>query len=182
MIAQTEHLIIRKIRLDDAEFVFELMNQPSWIRFIGDRGLRTLDATIDYLRDGVLKIYAESEIGLFVIERKVDRVKVGITSLIKRADLPQIDLGFALLEHYAGHGYAYEASLATLAYCHSQLKLDSVLAISQPDNTRSAQLLQKLNFSAEKLVNLSHTQTELQLWIYHTQRRGNTSSCKNLLN
>lgn len=179
MIAQTEHLIIRKIRLDDAEFIFELMNQPSWIRFIGDRSLRTLEATTNYLRDGVLKTYAESGIGLFVIERKVDGVKVGITSLIKRADLPQIDLGFALLEHYAGHGYAYEASLATLAYCHSQLKLDSILAISQPDNIRSAQLLQKLNFSKDKLINLSHTPNELQLWIYRT---GNTSSCKNLLN
>ena len=182
MIAQTEHLIIRKIMLEDAEFIFELMNQPSWIRFIGDRGLRTLDATIDYLRDGVLKTYTNSEIGLFVIERKADGVKTGITSLIKRADLPQIDLGFALLERYAGHGYAYEASLATLSYCSSQLKLDSVVAISQPDNLRSAQLLQKLNFNPERLVNLSHTQIELQLWIYHTQRTGNTSLCKNLLN
>ena len=182
MIAQTERLIIRKIRLEDAEFIFELMNQPSWIRFIGDRGLRTLEATINYLRDGVLKTYADSEIGLFVIERKVDGTKIGITSLIKRSDLAQIDLGFALLERYAGHGDAYQASLATLAYCRSQLKLDSVLAISQPDNTRSAQLLKKLNFNPEKLVNLSHTQIELQLWIYHTQRTGNTSSCKNLLN
>lgn len=174
MIAQTERLIIRKITLEDAEFIFELMNQPSWIRFIGDRGLRTLETTIDYLRDGVLKTYADSEIGLFVIERKTDGVKVGVTSLIKRSDLPQIDLGFALLERYAGHGYAYESALATLGYYSSQLKLDTILAFSQPDNIRSAQLLQKLNFNPEKLINLSHTQTELQLWIYRTQYKGNT--------
>ncbi len=171
MIAQTERLIIRKIRLDDAEFIFKLMNQPSWIRFIGDRGLRTLEATIDYLREVVLKTYADSDIGLFVIERKEDDVKIGITSLIKRNDLPQIDLGFALLEDYVGHGYADEASRATLDYCSTQLKLDSVLAISQPDNLRSAQLLQKLNFNKDKLINLSHTPNELQLWIYRT---GNT--------
>ncbi|RTL13071.1 MAG: N-acetyltransferase [Neisseriaceae bacterium] len=167
MIAQTERLTIRKIILEDAEFIFELMNQPSWIRFIGDRGLRSLEATIDYLRDGILKTYANSDIGLFVIVRKSDGEPLGITSLIKRTDLPQIDLGFALLERYAGRGYAYEASLVTLTYCHSHLKLDNVLAISQPNNLRSAQLLQKLNFSKEKLVNLSHTNNELQLWTYH---------------
>ncbi|MHA8080320.1 GNAT family N-acetyltransferase [Aquirufa regiilacus] len=144
-IIQTNRLLLRPISLDDADFIMNLINCPGFIRYIGDRNVRTRDQAIDYLQN----MLGNPDITYWAIETKLGQVPVGVVTWVKRDFLPSPDLGYALLPEYEGNGYAFEASEAWLAY---QLKTHkSALAICQADNLASIKLLLKLNFVREEI-------------------------------
>ncbi|MEP0545656.1 MAG: GNAT family N-acetyltransferase [Rhodothermales bacterium] len=149
-VIETERLVLRHQTEDDAPFVLGLMNDPDWLRHIGDRGVRTVADARAYIRDGAVAMYAQHGIGLYLVEAKRRRVPVGVCGLLRRATFDDVDLGFALAPEHRGRGYAREAAAATVAYGRDVLGLDRIAAIVSPGNAASVRLLEGLGFAFER--------------------------------
>lgn len=154
-IFETERLVLDELTLEDAPFILELVNEPDWLKFIGDRGVRDLDDARGYIQKGPMDMYARLGFGLYRVASKADGTPLGMCGLIKRDSLPDVDIGFAFLARYHDRGYAREAAEATLIHARDKHGLKRILAITAPDNARSIGLLLKLGFTYEKLVHLS---------------------------
>jgi [ribosomal protein S5]-alanine N-acetyltransferase len=149
LIAQTPRLHIRHFTLSDALFIVRQLNDPGFLRFIGDRGVRDVADAERYLRDGPMASYAQNGHGLNAVLRSQDNVCIGMCGVLKRDSLPAPDLGYAFLPEYRGQGYAEEATRATLTHAREVLKMPLMLAIVQADNPSSIRLLQALGFGFE---------------------------------
>lgn len=159
----SERLVIRRLDLNDAAFIFQLLNQKSWLKFIGDKQIRNLEDAQRYLIDGPLKMYQEYGFGLFAVQLPTDGILIGLCGLIRRKNLPDIDIGFALLDEYANCGYGFEAALIIKDYAFKQLNLKRLIAIVNPDNQRSIQLLEKIGLSFEKQISMGTDKPQLNL-------------------
>ncbi|WGV62272.1 GNAT family N-acetyltransferase [Brevibacillus brevis] len=153
-VLETDRLILRWQTAEDADFVLKLMNEPSWIRFIGDRGLRTTEDTRNFILNGAVAMYEKHGFGLYLIELKEGNVPIGLCGLIKRDSLEDVDIGFALLPAYWGKGYAYEAASAVLAHGKEFFGLKRIVAITNPDNASSANLLKKIGLQEKGMITL----------------------------
>lgn len=149
IVAESPRLILRHLEERDAAFFLELTNDPDWIRFIGDRGLRTTDDACAYLRDRLIAMYTRLGFGLNCVESKATGEPLGICGMIKRDTLEDVDLGFAFLPRARGKGFAFEASAAAMGHARDSLGLRRVVAIVAPGNARSITLLEKLGFAFE---------------------------------
>jgi len=165
-VLQTERLRLRELTVDDAAFVLELLNEPAWLRFIGDRGVRSLADARGYIESGPRASYARHGYGLYAVELLSQELPIGICGLVRRDSLPEADLGFALLERHWGHGYAPEASVAVLRHASAELGLRRVLAVTSPDNERSIRVLEDLDFAYEGRVTLPPASEELLLFAW----------------
>ena len=163
---ETERLTLRDITLDDAEFLVGLMNQPSWIRFIGDRGVRTAEEARTYLTNGPLAMHAKYGFGLYVTELKNTGVPIGICCLIKRDALPDVDIGYGFLPEYWGKGYAFESASALFEYAKKTLGMTRIVAITNSDNESSIKLLEKMGLHYEKMVRMSESEPEIKLFAW----------------
>lgn len=163
-ILETPRLILRKMSVDDAAFMLTLLNDPSWLRFIGDRGVRTLDQARDYILQGAMANYARLGYGFYVVELKEMGIAIGMCGLAKRDYLDDADIGFAFLPDYCGHGYAFEAAVATLDFARYQLHLPRVVATTRLDNLPSSKLLEKSGMRLEK--KFSHPDGDRELNLY----------------
>lgn len=161
---QTERLKLRELTTDDAPFIVNLLNQPSFLRFIGDKGVRTLDDAQTYLTNGPIDSYQRHGFGLYLVDLPDSNTPIGMCGLVKRDSLPHVDLGFAFLPEFWGEGYALEAAAAVLKYAREFLKLDRIVAITDPDNEASIKLLQKLGFEFDGMTKLSDDAPEIRLF------------------
>lgn len=151
-VLETMRLRLRQFELGDAAFVLELLNEPSWLRFIGDRGVRTLDDARAYIENGPRAMFARHGFSLLVVERKDDGAALGMCGLIQRASLDAPDIGYAFLPRAWGHGYAREAAAAVLAYGRATLGLSRILAITDPDNLASIKLLEQIGMRFVEVI------------------------------
>ena len=163
MMFETSRLTLRCLDLDDAAFFLRLVNEPSFIQNIADKGVRTLDDAREHLQKGPMASYARHGHGLWMVQLKDSGTPIGICGLIKRDVLDDIDVGYALLPEYCANGYASEAAAACLAHARDVLGLRRVVAVVNPDNTRSLRLLEKLGFRYERMTQLSPDAPEIQL-------------------
>lgn len=154
VVLQTPRLSLRQLTHSDAPFILELLNDPTWLRFIGDRGVRDLDGARAYITHGPAASYAQHGFGLWAVERRQDGVPIGICGLLKRETLPDVDLGFAFLERYQGKGYGQEAAVATMAHARDVVGLKRVVAVTVSGNTGSIRVLEKLGLRYERMVEL----------------------------
>ncbi|MBL0594780.1 GNAT family N-acetyltransferase [Aeromonas veronii] len=159
----SSRLILREMIVTDAPFILELLNDGDFYRYIGDRGIRTLEQAQEYIQQGPAVSYARYGHGLYLVERKEDGASLGICGLIKRDTLEQVDIGYAFLPQYRGQGYAIEAAQAALADGKSRLGIGQVVAIVTPGNERSIGLLAKLGLVRSRLVKLSEDADECLL-------------------
>jgi RimJ/RimL family protein N-acetyltransferase len=160
-VIETERLALRRLTADDAAFVRELVNEPSWIRFIGDRGVRTLEDARAYLEKGPLAMYRRHGFGLWVVEVRETGEATGLCGLIKRDALEDVDIGFAFLPRFWRRGYALESARAVLAYGRETLELQRIVAITSPDNDASIRLLEKIGLHFEQTIELAGEPTKL---------------------
>jgi RimJ/RimL family protein N-acetyltransferase len=137
------------------------LNDSSWLRFIGDKGVRTLDDARNYIVKGPLAMYARSGFGLYLTELKESGIPIGICGLIKRDSLEDVDIGFAFLPRFRSQGYAFESASAAMAYGRDVLGLTRIIAITSADNHGSAKLLAKLGLRFEQMVRLSNDVEEV---------------------
>lgn len=148
----TKRLFLREFVPADAPFILELLNDPGWLRFIGDRGLRTVEQAAEYIANVPAKMYARLGFGLWLVGLREGGEPVGMCGLLKRDTLEHVDLGFALLERHRGRGYAQEAAVACLDYGRQVLGLSRMVAITSPGNDDSAKLLERLGFRYERMA------------------------------
>lgn len=163
-ILKTERLNLRKFRIDDTEFIIDLVNSPGWIEFIGDRNIKTLEEAKNYLANGPIKSYAVNGYGLSLVELKNEKIPIGMCGIIKRDNLENPDIGFAFLPDFTGKGYAFEIANATMSYAKEKLNLSIIYAITVSNNKPSINLLEKLGMKFIKLFCLPNDDEELMLF------------------
>jgi len=164
LVLETERLTLRRIGPDDAGFILDLLNEPSFLLHIGDKGVRTEDDARRYIQEGPRASYQRFGFGLLLVERRGGGEPIGICGLLKREWLEDVDLGFALPPGFWGEGYAFEAASAVLAHARERLGLRRIVAITSLDNEPSIRLLAKLGFRFERIARFTPDGPELRLF------------------
>ena len=150
---ETDRLRIEKLSVEDAAFMLELVNTPSWLTFIGDRHVRTLSEARQYILDGPIKAYEQFGFGSYVVKLRDSDIPIGLCGLFKRDTLDDVDIGFAFLPDYAGKGYGYESASAVMTYATGPLGLTRIIGLTTAANHSSIRLLEKLGLRFEKKIN-----------------------------
>ncbi|MBA3256475.1 MAG: GNAT family N-acetyltransferase [Pyrinomonadaceae bacterium] len=163
-VLETERLVLRRMTTDDAEFILKLVNEPSFIRFIGDKGVRNHADAVQYIQTGPVASYQRFGFGLYLVELKESRVPIGMCGLVKRDSLPDVDVGFTFLPAFWSKGYAFEAAVAVKAYGTNVLGIGRLVAITNPDNESSIKLLEKIGLRFERMIRLSEDASEIKLF------------------
>jgi RimJ/RimL family protein N-acetyltransferase len=164
-VLETERLILRRFSTGDAEFILKLLNEPSFVRNIGDKGVRSTADALRYIETGPVASYERFGFGLYVVELKATCESIGICGLINREGLSDVDVGFAFLPSFWSKGYAFEAASAVTAYARDVLGIQRIVAITAPDNTASIKVLDKLGLRFERMIKLSEGEPELRLFV-----------------
>ena len=161
LILETQRLTIRKLDEDDAPFMLALLNDEAFIRFIGDRQVRTEEEARAYIRTGAMASYAEHGHGLYLVESRQLRVAIGTCGILRREALPDPDLGFAFAAEHRAKGYGREAASAVLQYAKNVLGIARIAAIVSPANEPSLRLLYSLGFLFERMVRMTEDEPEI---------------------
>ena len=160
----TERLRLRHATAADGKFALTLVNDPDFIRNIGDRGVRTLADAERYLRDGPISSYEKFGLGMYIVELKDARTPIGFCGFVQRDWLPDVDIGFAFLPQYRSQGYALESARAVKAYGRDVLGLTRIVAIVSPTNADSIRLLEKIGLRFEAMVRPANEDADIQLF------------------
>jgi RimJ/RimL family protein N-acetyltransferase len=171
-IIETERLFLKPFSPSDSSFIVELMNTEGWIKYIGDRNIKTISQAEEYLESGPGKSYRENGFGLSLVELKAEGTPIGMCGLIKRDYLDHLDIGFAFLPAYTGQGYAYEVAHKTIEHGFKQLRQKKILAITIPSNASSIKVLEKLGFIYDKTIVSKDTSEELFLFAIDKENFG----------
>lgn len=163
-ILHTSRLSLRQFKVNDTAFIIELLNSPEWLKFIGDRNVRTTEQALAYLENGPFKSYQENGFGLWLVELKQTSQPIGICGLLKRDYLENPDIGFAFLPMFMNSGYAYEIVHATMVYANTELKLSKISAIVLSENVRSIRLLEKIGLHFVETLVTPGSDVELQVY------------------
>ena len=163
-VLETDRLTLRWLTADDSAFILELLNDPGWLQFVGDKGVHTLEEARGYLLKGPIDMYRRLGFGLYLTELKESGVPIGICGLIKRDGLEDVDVGFAFLPQFRTKGYAYESASAVMVYGKDVLKLERIVAVTSPENHNAARLLGKLGLRFERMVTLGTGGAEMKLF------------------
>lgn len=161
---ETDRLILRPMTEDDAEFILELLNDPSFIRNIGDRKVRSLEGAKVYISKGPIASYDRNGFGLMTVTLKETGESMGMCGLIKREMLEDVDIGYAFLPQYWSKGYAVEAALAVKQFARDTVGLKRLVAITNPDNDASIRVLKKIGMRFVKMVKSLDDPLELKLF------------------
>ena len=154
---ETERLLLRPFTTGDSPFILTLLNEPSFLQYIGDKKVRNLDDARQYLANGPIASYQRNGFGLCLVELKEPQTSIGMCGLLKRDELPDPDIGFAFLPDFWNKGFAYEAATAVLNDARERLKLRRILAIVNPDNYASIKLLERLGLRFEQMLDQGKT-------------------------
>lgn len=161
---ETDRLRLRRLSVDDAEFILRLLNEPSFIQNIGDRGVRTIEDARAYILKGPVASYEQFGFGLLLVEQKESGLPIGMCGLLKRDVLDHVDIGYALLPEFWSKGYALESASAVMSYAREELRAKRVLAVVNADNQSSIRLLEKMGFQYERMIRLSDDAPEIKLY------------------
>ena len=162
---ETPRLTLRRFVPEDAPFVVTLLNDAAFLRFIGDRGVRTPDDALGWIANGPAASYARHGHGLYLVSRRDDGVPIGICGVLRRDNLPDPDLGFAFLPEFRSQGYGLAAATAALRQAREALGIGRIAAVVSPDNVASIGLLRKLGFVHEGMVRMAEDEAEIELHV-----------------
>lgn len=151
LVLETERLRLRPLTTDDAPFTLTLLNEPSFLRYIGDKKVRNVEDARQYLLTGPIASYKQNGFGLLLVVLKDSDTPIGMCGLLKREDLPDPDIGFAYVPDFWRKGFAFEAATAVMNDARERLKHDRILAIVNPDNVASIKLLERLGLRFERV-------------------------------
>lgn len=164
IVCETPRLRLRHLTSNDAAFILQLLNEPEFIRNIGDREVRSLEDARRYVRSGTVTGYEKSGFGLYLIELRENATPIGICGLLKRDYLDDVDVGFALSESFRNRGYAFEAACAVVRYGQEVLRLGRIVAITSPDNHASIKLLRRLGLEFERTLRVPDVARDTSLF------------------
>lgn len=161
---ETENLIISEFTTDDALFIIELFNEPSYIKNIRDKGVRTIEEAKKHIEDVYHSVYKTQEYGYYKVALKDSNTPIGTCGLMKRDGLDCIDIGFAYLKKYRGKGYAFEAAKCVLDFGLNNLKIQKIAAITTYKNDKSANLIERLGLRYEKDIRIPNDDELLRMF------------------
>ena len=164
-VLETNRLTLRELSSDDAAFILRLLNEPSFLRFIGDKHVRTLDDARQYIHNGPIASYKKNGFGLYLVQLKPTETPIGMCGLLKRETLSDVDIGFAFVPESWNKGYAFESAAAIMSYAKDVLKLPRIVAITNKDNVTSGKLLERLGLHFDRLIDLNGDGDETKLFI-----------------
>lgn len=170
IILTTKRLILREAELSDKQFIFDLLNSPKWLKYIGDRNIKTIEDAENYITEKFIQNYSNIGYGFYVMTLKETSSSIGICGFAKRDYLDSPDIGFALLTEYERKGYTYEAAYAMLKYGENELGFTHVLAITSKNNIASQKLLEKLNIKFDSYIIEPSSGEELSLYSIVTKK------------
>ena len=154
-ILETERLVLREIdAVVDAPLLLELLNEPAFLRYVGDRGVRTVDDASEYIRSRIVPSYAKNGFGFYVAQLKANGESVGICGLVRRDGMEDVDVGFSTTARHWQRGYGFEAASALMAHGRAVHGLERIVAVADPENAASVALLQKLGLRFAKIIRL----------------------------
>ena len=162
-VIHAERLVLRQLELHDAAFILELLNDAAFLRFIGDKGVRTLGDAREYILKGPIDSYVRHGFGLYAA-CLLDGTPIGICGLVKRDGLADVDVGFAFLSRYRSKGYASESAAAVLLHARQVLRLQRIVAITSPDNWESIAVLEKIGLKFAGMIKLAEHDSEVKLF------------------
>lgn len=163
-VLETQRLILRHCLKSDAQFIFDLLNDPSWIRWIGDRNIKTLTDAENFISSRLTSSYEDNGFGLYLVETKERGSSAGLCGLVKRDGLDHPDIGYAFLPQYRSQGFAAESAQSVLEYARDQLKFEYLLGITLPENTSSSRVLEKIGLKFERMILLATDRSENKLF------------------
>ncbi|MCB7481733.1 GNAT family N-acetyltransferase [Christiangramia sediminis] len=161
---ETERLLIRPTALEDANFIFKLLNSPKWLQFIGDRKIKSIKDAENYISTRMHPQLQKMGFSNYTILRKSDFTKIGTCGLYKREGLKDVDLGFAFLPEFEKMGYAFEATSELKKAAKKEFGISRLCAITLEENTGSRKLLGRLGFNFREKTHLPGDPTELMLF------------------
>jgi RimJ/RimL family protein N-acetyltransferase len=161
---ETDRLLLRRLNVDDAQFILTLLNEPSFLRYIGDKKVRNVKDARQYILSGPIASYERHGFGLCLVELRESQMPIGICGLLKREELSDPDIGFALLPDFWNKGFAFEAANAVLQDGRERLRVQRILAITSLDNDASIKLLERLEFTFERVITLSSSGEQVKLF------------------
>ena len=161
---ETGRLTLRRFTPADAPFMLRLLNEPSFIANIADRGVRNLEQAAAYLENGPICSYRLNGFGFWAVVEKAGGSVIGMCGLVKRDTLPDADLGYAFLPEHWGAGYAVEAADGVLNHARDVLGLATVLAITSLDNEASIRVLRRVGYHEVGEVTLAGATSPVRLF------------------
>ncbi|WP_080057801.1 GNAT family N-acetyltransferase [Spirosoma aerolatum] len=161
---ETDRLLLQKFTFEDAPFILQLLNTAAWLRFIGDRGVRTLDDACLYIRNGPLQSYEQHGFGPYLVRLKENEQPIGMCGLFKRDTLEDMDIGFAYLPEHVGKGYGLEAATAVMDFARNELNATRIVGVVDPQNANSIRLLEKLGLRFVRAIRLNGHEEES--WLF----------------
>ncbi len=144
----TARLLIKPLTITDYNFIFELVNTEGWIKFIGNRNIKSQVEAAAYIQN----ILGNKNVSYWVVKLKDKQDKIGIVTYIKRAYLEHPDIGFAFLPNFCKKGYAYEATNAVLNQIIREGNLSHIFATTVPENISSIKLLKRIGLVFEREI------------------------------
>ena len=162
-VIETTRLNLRELNMRDAAFILELLNEDGFVRFIGDKGVRSLADARDYILKGPMQSYRQHGFGLYLTSLK-DGMPIGICGLVKRDTLRDADVGFAFRQQYWSRGYAQESAAAVLEYGHERRGLERIVAITHLYNRASMAVLEKIGLTLEGRIRPIRDGPEMNLF------------------
>lgn len=164
-ILKTERLLLSHLSFDDCDFIVELLNEPGFQRFIGDKEVRAADDARGYLRKGPIGSYEQHGFGMFLVSNKTDNASLGMCGLVKREGFDAPDVGFAFLQRFCGNGYALESAIAVMDYGKNVLALPRIIAMVDLENVSSIRLVEKLGMTFERMVRMPGESQDIKLYV-----------------
>jgi len=161
---ETERLIITPTSVVDADFIFELLNTPKWIKNIGDRNVKSAEDAKDYILNKMQPQLIRLGYSNYTLIRKVDNVKIGACGLYDREGLEGVDIGFAFLPKYEKKGFAFEAADKIKNAAFNDFGINVISAITAKYNIPSQKLLEKLGLELVGTTILPGEEEELLLY------------------
>lgn len=154
-ILETERLVLRELdAVADAPFLLGLLNEPAFLRYVGDRGVRSVDDASEYIRSRILPSYGTNGFGFYVVQLKANGEPVGICGLARRDGMKDVDVGFSTAAPHWQRGYGFEAASALMAHGRAVHGLERIVAVADPENAASVALLQKLGLRFSRMIRL----------------------------
>lgn len=149
---ETERLLLAEADSNDSEFFYRLLNSPKWIKFIGNRHVKSVAMAKQYIEKYIITSYKTCGFGFYKMVLKTTNEAIGICGLVKRPSLEHVDIGFAILPQYERKGLMYEAATATMNYAKTELDLQKIVAITVEENQASRKLLEKIGLRQSKKI------------------------------
>lgn len=161
---ETERLFVLPTSKEDASFILELYNSDKWLKYIGDRNIKSIEDAENFISSKITPHFERLGFGAYTLIRKSDGLKIGTCGLYDRDGIEGVDIGFAFLPAFEKMGYGFESASKVMEVARTSFKLNQIFAITVKENIDSQNLIKKLGLHFVKMIHLPNDTVELMLF------------------